>query len=190
MSRVVQAGTIPFLVVMVALIVLYFATLKRWTGRTRAFFDRYPPWSMYRMFVGAGFMISLSALIRADVPMPKALEKLREGADPYLEARITSALRGVMNGVNIGEALYQSGYGFPDPQIVRDLRIYGQMTGFSEMLDKISKRWVDRAAKRIGSIAATLNALMLVALGGILVFVAFGLFAITNQISQAAMFSV
>ena len=190
LSDVVTWGTIPTVLSIFLLAGLYAATVSRWSGRSRTVIDRFPPWSMYRMFVGAGFMLSLAALIRAEVPIQRALPKLREGATPYLKTRINAALRLVTNGIGIGDALHQTGYEFPDRQIVADLRIYSKMPSFSEMLDTISKEWIDEAVERISGQAKILNGLVLGIITVFIIWMSYGLYEITNQISSAAMFGV
>ena len=46
-------------------ILLILATLSRWTGRLRLFFDRFIPWSIYKTIIGCGFLLSLASLINA-----------------------------------------------------------------------------------------------------------------------------
>lgn len=190
LSDVVRWATLPTIISIFVLAGLYFATLSRWAGRSRITFDRIPPWSMYRMFVGAGFMLSLGALMRAEVPIQRALPKLREGASPYLAARINAAYRLVTNGASIGDALYKTGFEFPDKQIVADLRIYSKMPSFSEMLDTISKEWIDQAVDRISGQSKALNGLVLVVITIFIIWMSYGLYEITDQISRAAMMGV
>lgn len=190
LSAVVRWATIPLLITLALLVGLYFFTLKRWAGRSRTLFDRYPPWSMYRMFIGSGFMLSLSALIRAEVPVQRALPKLKAGASPYLATRISAALRLVINGIGIGDALHQTGYEFPDRQIVADLRIYSKMPSFSEMLDTISKEWIDQAVERIGAQAKILNATILVLITFFIIWMVYGMYSIMDQTQKAAMFGL
>ena len=190
LSDVVRWATVPVLLVLAGLVFAYFFTLKRWSGRSRVLFDRVPPWSMYRMFIGTGFMLSLAALIRAEVPVQRALPKLREGASPYLRTRISAALRLVTNGIGIGDALHQTGYEFPDRQIVSDLRIYSKMPSFSEMLDTISKEWIEQAVDRISSQAKVLNGAVLVLITVFIIWMVYGLYSITDQTQKAAMFGI
>jgi type II secretory pathway component PulF len=187
LSSVVRWATIPIVLGVLGAGGFYFFTLPRWNGRSRVFFDRYPPWSMYRMFVGAGFMLSLAALIRAEVPVQKALPKLYDGGTPYLKTRVKATLRLVTNGIGIGDALHQTGYEFPDRQIVADLRIYSKMPSFSEMLNTISKEWIDQTVEQISGQAKALNAVVLVVITMFIIWMSYGLYDITNQISSAAM---
>lgn len=142
------------------------------------------------MFVGTSFMLSLGALVGAEVPVQYALPKLRDRGTPYLKVRIGAALRKVTDGILIGDALYQTGYEFPDKQIVADLRIYAKMPSFSEMLDTISEEWVDQTVERIGAQAAILRNIMLVLVTMVIMYLSYGMYDITMQVSQAAQYGV
>ena len=106
---------------------LIYLTLGRWKGKTRSWFDNVPPWSLYRIFVGVTWMLAMAALVRAGTPVSQALRSLRHDASPYLLYRIDSALVFINNGDNLGEALNKTGLGFPDKEIIGDLRIYSEM---------------------------------------------------------------
>ena len=54
-------------------------TLPRWVGPMRAKADKLPPWSLYRLVNGAGFMLSCSALVKAGVQIPEILRILQRG---------------------------------------------------------------------------------------------------------------
>ena len=99
-------------------------TFPYWKTNGRSAFDKAPPWSIYRIFTGVGWMLSLSALVKAGTPVSKALRMLRADATPYLLYRIDRTLIFVNNGDNLGDALYKTGEGFPDNEIIGDLRIY------------------------------------------------------------------
>ena len=49
--------------------IIYF-TIGIWTGKVRAIFDRFPPWSLYKVFAGITWLLALSALIKGGVPVP------------------------------------------------------------------------------------------------------------------------
>ena len=128
---VILFGTLPLIVVLVAL------TFPRWKKETRAFADKIPPWSIYRIFVGVGWLLSLSALVSAGTPVSKAMRALRADASTYLLYRIDNALKHVNNGDNIGDALYKTGLGFPDEEVIGDLRIYSELDNFTEALERL-----------------------------------------------------
>src|SRR3546814_14515931 len=65
LSDVIANNIIVIGLGLVFLVAIIIWTLPRWTGVVRLRFDEIPPWSMYRMIEGTGFMLSASALIQA-----------------------------------------------------------------------------------------------------------------------------
>ena len=63
-------------------------TLPIWKGLTRAKFDLYAPWSWYRVLQGSGFLLGLSALLGAQVPLKRAMEILEEQGRPWIRERV------------------------------------------------------------------------------------------------------
>lgn len=128
---------------------LIYLTLGRWKGKTRSWFDNVPPWSLYRIFVGVTWMLAMAALVRAGTPVSQALRSLRHDASPYLLYRIDSALVFINNGDNLGEALNKTGLGFPDKEIIGDLRIYSEMDNFQGALDQMANEWLENSVTGI-----------------------------------------
>src|SRR5690606_11209099 len=58
MSDFVTVGMLPSLVTFAALVMLMAWSMPRWTGKVRAKFDQFPPYSLYRLVAGSGFMLS------------------------------------------------------------------------------------------------------------------------------------
>lgn len=156
-------------------------TLPRWKGNLRAVFDKAPPWSIYRIFVGLGWLLSLSALVKAGTPVSKAMRSLRADASPYLLYRIDRALVFINNGDNLGEALYQTRLDFPDEVVVGDLRIYSELDNFSEALENLSNDWLESSVRDIEQKAAVLNGVAILAIATVVAWVVMGTFAMQEQ---------
>ena len=186
LARSVETWTLPVLGVIFAAITLYMSTVSVWKGRGRVIVDRFPPWSMYRMWQGSGFMLSLSALIRAGVPVPEALRRIRRNANPYLVERIDLTLRHINSGANLGEALMRAKCGFPDQEIIQDLRIYASLSNFEDALEMIAKEWIEEGVARVQAQSKTLNNLMLFFLAGVIGWLGWGLFEVQKTVTAAA----
>ncbi len=165
--------------------VLIYLTMGRWKGKTRAWVDGIPPWSLYRIFVGVTWMLAMAALVRAGTPVSQALRSLRHDASPYLLYRIDSALVFVNNGDNLGEALSKTGLGFPDKEIVGDLRIYSEMDNFQEALDQMANEWLEDSITGIGQKAGILNMVATLFVSGTIAWAVMGTFAMQDQITKA-----
>lgn len=172
---VILFATLPVIVILVSL------TFPRWKKETRAIADRVPPWSIYRIFIGVGWLLSLSALVSAGTPVSKAMRALRADASPYLLYRIDSALKHVNNGDNIGDALYKTELGFPDEEVIGDLRIYSELDNFTEALERLSVEWMEDSIRDVASKAAALNGLAILIIAAVICWVVAGTFDMQEQ---------
>ncbi|MBO7244051.1 MAG: type II secretion system F family protein [Alphaproteobacteria bacterium] len=168
-------GTLPLIVTVVTL------TFPRWKKDSRALADKMPPWSIYRIFVGVGWLLSLSALVSAGTPVSKAMRSLRHDASPYLLYRIDSALKHVNNGDNIGDALYKTGLGFPDEEVIGDLRIYSELDNFTEALERLSVDWMEDSINSVAAKAAALNGIAILMIAAVICWVVAGTFDMQEQ---------
>ncbi len=156
-------------------------TFPHWKGRWRAKFDHAPPWSIYRIFIGVGWLLSLSALVKAGTPVSKALRSLRADASTYLLYRIDRALVYINNGDNLGDALYRTGLGFPDEEVVGDLRIYAELDNFPNALEQLAQDWLESSVRDIEQKAAILNTIAILAIAAVIAWVVMGTFAMQDQ---------
>lgn len=168
-----------------AVFFLIYLTLGRWKGRTRSWFDNVPPWSLYRIFVGVTWMLAMAALVRAGTPVSQALRSLRHDASPYLLYRIDSALVFINNGDNLGEALNKTELGFPDKEIIGDLRIYSEMDNFQGALDQMANEWLENSVTGISQKAAVLNMVATLFVSGAIAWAVMGTFSMQDQITKA-----
>ncbi|MBP5534708.1 MAG: type II secretion system F family protein [Alphaproteobacteria bacterium] len=172
------------LILFASLPIIFFViawTLPRWKGRLRSRFDNYPPWNLYRIFVGVSWLLSLSALINAGTPVSKALRMLRADSSPYLLYRLERALIYVNNGENLGEALFLTGLGFPDKEVIGDLQIYAELDNFPAALTQMANEWLEDAIRDIEQKAAVLNGIAIMSIALIVAWVVAGTFDMQDQ---------
>ncbi len=167
------------------LFLVIYITIGIWTGPTRKAIDDIPPWSLYKMFMGITWLLSLSALIKGGVPISVALAALRKDSNRYLKERIDKAMDFIKNGDNLGQALYKSKLNFPDKEIVADLKVYAELDNFEEALDKLANDWLDASAEAVEAKASMLNMGAMFAISGIIAWAVFGVFEMQDQITSA-----
>jgi len=175
---------IAFSIVPVSGIIIY-ATIGVWTGSIRAIFDKFPPWSLYKVFVGITWLLAMSALIKGGTPVANALRALRRDSTRYLRERIDKTLVFINNGDNLGQALAKTGLEFPDPEIIGDLKIYSEMDNFEEALDKLANEWLENSAYTIEQKASILNMVALLLVSGVIAWAVMGTFVMQDQITSA-----
>ncbi len=160
-------------------------TFPYWKGAGRATFDKYPPWSIYRGFIGVSWLLALSALVRAGMPVSKAVRSLiSDETTPYLKYRLNRALLFINNGDNLGEALYHTKLGFPDEEVVGDLRIYSELDTFPEALENLANSWLEESVRTISKQAEILNAIAILMISAVIGWVVWGTFVMQDQMVQ------
>ena len=166
----------------IAMASIYF-TVGIWTGPVRAIFDKFPPWSLYKVFVGISWLLALSALVKGGTPISNALRALRKDSTRYLKERIDKTLAFISNGDNLGVALSKTGLEFPDKEIVADLKIYSELDNFEEALDRMANNWLEESVYMIEQKASMLNMFALLCVCSIIGWAVLGTFDMQDQIT-------
>ncbi|WP_323025682.1 type II secretion system F family protein [Castellaniella sp.] len=186
MSEFVVHFGVYVLVLVIALIYLIRWAQPNYTGRHRVLLDHVWPFSLYRTVNGATFLISLSALMQANVQTGDALKELSENASPYIKQRILAARSGLHHGQGLGESLHMSGYQFPDPGAIRHLRILGSKSGVEVAISNFADDWLEESVVKFDAVAEVVKNV-----GMILVFLVAGVVvagtAMIQKASQSAM---
>jgi len=173
--------------VLVVLILLIWISLANWTGKLRAVFDKYPPWSIYKLQLSVSWMMSLSAMVSADVSVPDAMRLLADNSNRYLSSILEEALHYISNGENLGAALASTGKNFPSEEIIGDLTIYSDMNDFDKNIDNIASEYMEDAVRRMESISSAMNGAGMALVSIVMGWVVLGTFAMQEQITAVLM---
>ncbi|MDR3126751.1 MAG: type II secretion system F family protein [Rickettsiales bacterium] len=171
--------------VFIGAIVAIYASFANLTGPIRVLLDKMPPWSLYRMFTGVSWLMSLAALVESGTPIAKSMQGLRQNASPYLRERIDRALGFMKNGANLGTSLKMTGMHFPDDVLIGDLEIYSELDNFESSLNAVATEYLNTSVERIRREASILNSLALIFVSGIIAWVLLGTFEMQNQVQAA-----
>ncbi|MDD5587238.1 MAG: type II secretion system F family protein, partial [Alphaproteobacteria bacterium] len=162
-------------------------TLPVWRGPMRVKFDMFPPWSWYRVLQGSSFLLGLSALLGAQVPLKRALEILEEQATPWLKERIYAARQEVLRGRNLGEALRYGRYNFPDPSVAIDLEILSERADVGSVIEDVTQEWIRDQIDILKAQAGVARNLGLVAVGGTIAWSMQSVFNVVTAVSGGGM---
>lgn len=160
-------------------------SLPRWTGTMRAKFDRYPPWSLYRLIIGSGFLLTVGGMIKAGIPTPEILRMLQRDASPWYREKLSKTLDNVNNGHNLGDALHRTGFEFPAKEAVQDLRAYAGLNKFDETLEAVGTEWLTDSVGMIDAQTAIFRNISFLILGGVFMWIAGGIFSLQQQITSS-----
>lgn len=174
-----------FLVVFAGVVGIIWLSLPRWSGQLRAKFDKLPPWSVYKIQVSVGLLMSLAAMVKTGVTIPDAMRMLADNANRYLRNILESALRFIANGDNLGVALTHTKRNFPDDDIIGDITIYADMNEFDDNLNQVVNDYLEESVRKMEKISDTLNSLGILLVSAIIAWVVLGTFQMQDQITSA-----
>jgi type II secretory pathway component PulF len=169
-------------VILTALVIA--CTLSRWRGPLRAKFDMFPPWSWYRVLQGSGFMLGLSSLLGAQVPLKRSLEILEEQGNPWIKERIGRARQEVLRGHNLGEALRISKYNFPDPMVAIDLEILSERADVGIVIEQVTEEWIREQIDALKAQAVVARNLGMAVVGGIIAWTMMSIFSVVGELAK------
>ena len=159
--------TLGVIVVLLGVIVW---TLPRWSGRGRAFCDAYVfPYNVYRDVQGFAWLLSFTALLRAGVADTKALQDQIASASPWMASRLKPILTGLIDGMNLAEAMRRSKQDFPSRDLIDEIAAYMNFDDFGEKIDQVAKDYSDVLERKLmvvgGVIGAVFSGAMFMAFG-------------------------
>lgn len=166
-------------VVLVAAIMLSMPYLR---GTVRIYLDRVFPWSLYRIKHGGPFLLNVAVQTESGVQLRDALESLAKDANPWLRERIEAALYGIGIGANLGVALKNAGYEFPDRLAIRYLVLITNQEGFHGAIIKFSERWMDETVKKAQTIGYVALGVGIIIIGALAMLIMSGVSGMTTSI--------
>lgn len=160
-------------------------TMPYWLGKIRMQFDKYPPWSWFRIWQGSAFLLGLSALLKAQVPLKRAVEILEEEGNPWIKERLRSAREEILRGRNLGEALRAGGYNFPDAQVALDLEILSERADVGSIIDVVTKEWIEEQIDQLNVQATVVRTGGLLCVGGVIAWAMLSILRITTLLTES-----
>ncbi|GBQ81505.1 type II secretion system F family protein [Asaia bogorensis] len=162
-------------------------SLPRYTGQFRLWLETMPPWSIYRDLTGYAWLISFMALVDANMSETEALRRQIDHATPWLRSRL-EALLPLMTGKTdkgslLPEALVQTGYNFPSPALISEIRAVWNTPDGSKRLREGLDAWAIRMEKHIEVQAKLLGFLAQASVEGIILLFVVGSTNLGSQIS-------
>ncbi len=163
-------------------------SMPRWTGRSRAMADCLPPWSIYRLLTGTGWLYATATLLQGrEMKLGQILRRLLAAPEtsPYLRWRLTPVLEGDSLGLTLGEALCKAPDRWPDPAMADDLRAYSSLPDFNNLLAGIAEELAEDGMERVRVLSARLHSAALMIVVASLCLLVTGIFGIQEQITAS-----
>lgn len=156
------------LVVLACLLFWAFWSRPRWVGPRRAFFDRFPPWSLYRKVEGAWLLVALATLMLSNVAPVDALKRIKRFSAPYVRQHLGRMILRMESGKREGEAMDT---GMLSQEMVDDLMDYqSSAAGFAKGVDRLGRQAVDKTGQIMTAAAASIEAIAWFVLLGVMLW--------------------
>ena len=170
-------------VVALALLVGAYLAIERFhAGLGREWLDRIPPFSLYRLRMGASFAFVLLENARVGHEINRAfLLNLADGLPPYSRSRI-QAIAESADRTNIGNAAMLAGHGFPDPELNAVLRAYAGQQDWVPRYGRYAAAWLDRLQERVEAMVQVLRLGLMILAAAIIGSAAFVMVNITTLV--------
>ena len=183
-SDFISAWGIYIIIAVALLAIAISSTLSFWRGSLRAKMDMYPPWSWYRVMQGSSFLLGLSALLAAQMPLKRSLEILEEQANPWMRERLALVRQEVLRGRNVGEALRMSKTNFPDPAVAIDLEILSERADVGSVIEQVTDEWMQDQIDAMNAQAVLIRNAGMAVVGGLIAWVMMSIFAVVGELTK------
>ncbi len=169
--------------IFIVLLAVSMKTLGTFSGPMRKYFDKAPPWNIYKAIQGSVFLITLSSMMNAGIPLNNALIKIRELSAPYISLFLSDMIEALAGGAQNGEAL---DVGLLDDDTALDIRLLGQTADFQSSMSMIGEQAIVDTVEKIKIITSMIGIAVLFLIAGFIIFVYGGFFALTQAIAESA----
>lgn len=147
-ADVVREMLLPTLAVVAAITGAAIWSMPNYTGALRPFLNRLPPWSIYKLYSASTFMVSLSSLIRAGVPIESAITFIGRQSSPYVADHMALMRSRLRAGVEQGEALDT---GLLSERLADLVAVYASTARFDSAIETAGKVAIEAASQDIKS---------------------------------------
>ncbi|MEJ5220021.1 hypothetical protein WG622_17330 [Cognatishimia sp. D5M38] len=177
----IMFGVLGFFVFAVSL------SVPLYTGPARAYLDRIPPYSLYRLATGCAFAMSIVESARAGQDITgRFLLQMSERLDPYSRSKIRKIASGMKQG-NIGTACHANGEGFPAPDLNAVWAAFDKRDDWVDPLARFLSRWLEDVEERAKQTASILNTFMIGFAAFSIGLILNTIFAVLNNASQGGL---
>ena len=178
---------VPGAIVLALLTALAIWSMPYYTGPGRTLLDRWiPPWNIYKVIQGATFLKNVAVQTRAGIQLFDTVSGMLPLATPWLRERLQAAMYGIEQGQNLGEALHNAGYEFPDGRSVQILRVLASRDGFDDTLYNFAKRWEAGTVKRVENATRVFLIVAILIMGGITGTALLGMQSLSAMVEDSA----
>lgn len=181
-AAVVASTWLFALPAMIAGLGLAIWSMPRYTGPFRTMLDRLPPWSVYRIYSSATFMIALSSLIKAGVPIESAIRFIRAQSSPWMKEHTSVMVGRLRAGVEQGDAMDT---GLLSNRMADMVAIYSKTSNFDVAVSSVGKMSMDDGLTNIKKQAGAARTVSTVLIGLLVGWIFTAMMSISDAAQRA-----
>lgn len=155
-------------------------SMSLWTGKIRDKVDNYPPYSSYKDFQSAIFLISLSTLLKAGISLRESIALMHDQGNKYVKSHLSQALKNLEKGVSGGKALNIPFMGSGGD----DVEIYGMASDFDEAMEELGNQFIKKQINKIVAIMVIFKYVTMFGMAGIILWIFLAFFDITGALNS------
>lgn len=174
-ARFITGNWLWILITLVTVSTGYIWSLPNWRGPSRVIADKYLPfYSIYRDFQGALFLVSIAALMRNNVSLTEALDKLLLRANQWLRWHIHTILLHL--DYESSEPAKAFATGIFNKRLTWRIIDFGSRGkgSFAEAIAKVGLNSLDKVTQGVTDSARKINSMLLIASGLMMAFIIAG----------------
>jgi type II secretory pathway component PulF len=99
--------------------------------------------------------------------------------------RLVLIRRGILNGLDFGEALHRSGTSWPDYNMALSIKIFSRTQDLSKQMAQLAADWLDATQEGMERSMATTRTLSLVVVFLVIIGVVAGMYDLQSQIAAS-----
>lgn len=175
----------PFMlfVYMLMAYVIYKIVQLNYIGPFRKRLDKVPPFSLYRLSVGATFtFVVLENAAVGNAINSNLMRTLSKSSSRYSKSRIMAIAKNI-SSMNVGQAAVKADLDFPDPELNAVLEAYAEQKNWVANFRAYAETWLERLEAKVKAAVSILNMVLMMFTAAFIAVVGKTIFGIVNVIN-------
>lgn len=182
-SQFVTSYWFTSIVILSAIVAVVVRSLPTWCGDFRKYANYIPPYSLYRVYSSATFIMAVSSLMDSGIPIDGALKYVKKNASTWIKHHISIMQRRLNAGMSYGNALDT---GLLTDDMIDQILIYEGITDFNKAMMSIGDKAIKNSVEKMDSFASTAKNVMTLVVGLTLGWMYFASYQVNVQVASEA----
>ena len=140
--------------------------MPSWMSPTRRRFDKHvPPWTMYRAYQGAAFLLAFGSLTQTGRPVSESLRDIASVAGPWLRSHIDRMIAMTDEGKSAGRAINT---GLLDDDTVGGIEDYSRAGSFDQAIVAMGEDAIEDGVRTIEATGARARGIAFIVMMGLI----------------------